>query len=90
MALLDQIQKDMVTAMKARDEARLDTVRMIKTALQRYTVNARRSQVEAWQARGDVQEVQPGLYLLVDELRYDQRLGLMAEGRPLDAASLVQ
>ena len=39
MALLDQIQKDLVTAMKARDEARLDTVRMIKTALQRYTVD---------------------------------------------------
>jgi uncharacterized protein len=39
MALLDQIQKDMVAAMKARDEARLDTVRMIKTALQRYTVD---------------------------------------------------
>ena len=39
MALLDQIQKDMVTAMKARDELRLDAIRMIKTALQRYTVD---------------------------------------------------
>lgn len=29
----------MVTAMKARDEARLDAIRMIKTALQRYTVD---------------------------------------------------
>ena len=39
MALLDQIQKDMVAAMKARDEARLDAIRMIKAALQRYTVD---------------------------------------------------
>jgi uncharacterized protein len=39
MPLLEQIQKDMVTAMKAKDELRLDTLRMIKTALQRYTVD---------------------------------------------------
>jgi uncharacterized protein len=39
MALLDQIQKDMVAAMKAREETRLDAIRMIKTALQRYTVD---------------------------------------------------
>jgi uncharacterized protein len=39
MPLLEQIQKDMVTAMKAKEELRLDTLRMIKTALQRYTVD---------------------------------------------------
>lgn len=39
MPLLEQIQKDLVTAMKAKDELRLETVRMIKTALQRYTVD---------------------------------------------------
>ena len=33
MPLVDQIQKDIVTAMKARDEARLSTLRMVKTAL---------------------------------------------------------
>lgn len=33
MPLVDQIQKDIVTAMKARDEARLSTLRMMKTAL---------------------------------------------------------
>ena len=36
----DQIQKDLVTAMKARDEARLSTVRMMKTALQKAHVDA--------------------------------------------------
>src|SRR5439155_6044051 len=33
MSLIDQIQKDIVAAMKARDEARLSTLRMVKTAL---------------------------------------------------------
>jgi uncharacterized protein len=34
MPLVDQIQKDIVTAMKAKEEARLSTLRMIKSALQ--------------------------------------------------------
>ena len=33
MPLVDQIQKDITSAMKARDEARLSTLRMVKTAL---------------------------------------------------------
>jgi uncharacterized protein YqeY len=38
MSLAEQIQKDIVTAMKAKDEARLSCVRMIKSALQLKTV----------------------------------------------------
>jgi hypothetical protein len=38
MALLDQLQKDLVAAMKAKEEAKLSTVRMIKTALQKAQV----------------------------------------------------
>ncbi len=34
MPLVDQIQKDIVTAMKSKDEARLSTLRMVKSALQ--------------------------------------------------------
>ena len=34
MPLIDQIQKDIVTAMKAKDEHRLSCLRMIKSALQ--------------------------------------------------------
>src|SRR5438309_12039635 len=34
MPLVAQIQKDIVTAMKAKDEARLSTLRMVKSALQ--------------------------------------------------------
>jgi uncharacterized protein YqeY len=33
MPLLDQIQKDITAAMKSRDEVRLSTLRMVKTAL---------------------------------------------------------
>ena len=33
MALIEQIQKDITAAMKARDEQRLSTLRMVKTAL---------------------------------------------------------
>jgi uncharacterized protein YqeY len=39
MPILEQLQKDMVAAMKSRDEARLDPLRMMKTALQRYTID---------------------------------------------------
>ena len=35
MSILDQLQKDLVAAMKAREEARLSALRMIKTALQK-------------------------------------------------------
>src|SRR6202046_4371277 len=33
MSLVDQMQKDIVAAMKAREEQRLSTLRMVKTAL---------------------------------------------------------
>ena len=67
-----------------------DTDRWLLRALQRYTVTLRRRQIEQWQRQGDVVEIQPGSFLLVDELRYDARRGLLAEGQVLNAASLVQ
>ncbi len=41
MPLADQIQKDIVAAMKAKDEARLSTLRMMKTALHNKEVEKR-------------------------------------------------
>jgi uncharacterized protein YqeY len=35
MPILDQLQKDLVAAMKAKEEGRLSAIRMIKTALQK-------------------------------------------------------
>jgi uncharacterized protein YqeY len=40
MSILDQLQKDLVAAMKAREEARLSALRMIKTALQKAHVDS--------------------------------------------------
>ncbi len=39
MSLLDRVQTDLVSAMKAREEARLGTLRMMKAALQKYTID---------------------------------------------------
>jgi uncharacterized protein YqeY len=47
MALLEQIQKDMVAAMKARDEANLETIRMVKAALQKFQIDSMKPLDEA-------------------------------------------
>ena len=47
MALLDTIQKDMVAAMKAKDEARLGAIRMIKTALKKHEIDSMKPLDEA-------------------------------------------
>ena len=47
MPLLERIQKDMVEAMKAKDEARLSAVRMIKTALKKVEVDSMKPLDEA-------------------------------------------
>jgi uncharacterized protein YqeY len=40
MPLIDQIQKDMVAAMKSKEEARLSALRMIKAALMKQKVDS--------------------------------------------------
>lgn len=40
MPLLDRIQKDMTDAMRAKDEARLNAIRLIKTALKKHEVDS--------------------------------------------------
>jgi uncharacterized protein YqeY len=47
MALLDKIQQDMVTAMKAKEEARLGALRMMKSALKKYEVDSMKPLTEA-------------------------------------------
>ena len=42
MSLLEQIQIDMTAAMKAKDELRLNTLRSVKTALDRYRTDQRK------------------------------------------------
>src|SRR5580698_1681900 len=45
MPILDQLQKDLVAAMKAKEEARLSAIRMIKTALQKGAADAAEQQI---------------------------------------------
>src|SRR5215472_6499663 len=40
MPLIDQVQQEMVAAMKAKDEARLSALRMIKAALMKQKVDS--------------------------------------------------
>ena len=47
MSLLDTIQKDMVAAMKSRDEGRLATIRMVKAALKKHEVDTMKPLTEA-------------------------------------------
>lgn len=47
MPLLDRIQTDMVAAMKAKDEARLSAIRMIKAALKKHEVDGMKPLNEA-------------------------------------------
>jgi uncharacterized protein YqeY len=47
MPLIDRIQSHMVQAMKARDEVRLNALRLIKTALKKHEVDSRKQLDEA-------------------------------------------
>jgi hypothetical protein len=47
MPLLDQVQKDMVQAMKAREEARLSALRLIKAALKKHEIDSMKPLEEA-------------------------------------------
>jgi uncharacterized protein len=47
MALLDRIQTDMVAAMRAKEEMRLNAIRMIKAALKKHEVDSMKPLDEA-------------------------------------------
>ena len=47
MALLERLQGEMVSAMKAKDEARLGTLRMMKTVLKKHEVDSMKPLDEA-------------------------------------------
>lgn len=51
MALLDQLQKEMVAAMKAKDEGRLSAIRMVKAALMKEKVDSMKELDEAAEMR---------------------------------------
>src|SRR3982751_4202190 len=47
MAILDQVQKDMVAAMKAKEESRLSALRMAKAALKKHEIDSMKPLDEA-------------------------------------------
>jgi uncharacterized protein YqeY len=51
MPLLDVIQRDLIAAMKAKDEARLGTIRLIKTALKKHEIDSGKPLDEATELR---------------------------------------
>jgi hypothetical protein len=55
MPILDQLQKDLVAAMKAKEEARLSAIRMIKTALQKAAADSPKPLDDAEQDKRDQQ-----------------------------------
>lgn len=56
--------------------------RWLLRAVQRYTVQLRLRVSNAWQQRGDIEEVLPGLFVLHDSLRYDERRGIITDEDP--------
>lgn len=46
MSLAEQIEKDVIVAMKAKDSAKVSTLRMLKSALGNYLIQAKKSKAE--------------------------------------------
>lgn len=63
--------------------------RWLMRALQRFAVQLRAPVAAEWQRLGDVDEVVPGCLVLVDTLRYDERLGLLTSDAPIAPETLV-
>ena len=77
MGISDQIQKDMVEAMRSRDELRLSTLRMVKSALKNKEIDKR--------ARLDDKEAQQVMNTLINQ-RKDSIEQFQKGGRPELAA----
>lgn len=73
MTLAEKINQDLTTALKARDELRLSTLRMVKSALKNREIEHRRPLEEA--------EVQQVLSSLIKQ-REDSMTQFLAGGRP--------
>ena len=59
-----------------------DSDRWLLRALQRFTVNARRRAMQPLHQCGDIEEVLPGMFVLINPIRYDPRRGLINDHDP--------
>jgi uncharacterized protein len=46
MSLLEQIEKDVIAAMKAKEEIKVSTIRMLKSAVMNYLIQAKKDKAE--------------------------------------------
>lgn len=46
MSLVEQVEKDIITAMKAKDSVKVSTLRMMKSALGNYLIQAKKNKAE--------------------------------------------
>lgn len=63
--------------------------RWLLRKLQRYTVNVPKTQGLQLLRQGDIEEIMPGLFVQVGDWLYDQRIGLLLDGKLVDMEKLV-
>lgn len=80
MALDQQLQNDMKTAMRAKDTLRLNTVRLMRAALQAETTTKRQRQLDALvtQRKTKLEEIDPADIPPAEPLNEDEMLKVLA------------
>ena len=63
--------------------------RWLMRKLQRYTVNIHRWDALRLNSQGDVEEVIPGLYVQTSNWLYDDKIGLLLDGNPINATGYI-
>ncbi len=63
--------------------------RWLMRKLQRYTVNLHRLQAMQLLGQGDIEEIMPGLFVQLSDWLYDVQIGLLPEGKPMQAGLLI-
>jgi uncharacterized protein len=88
MAILDRIQKDMVTAMKAKEEDRLSALRMVKAALMKEKVDSMKELDEAAEMKvlnSLIKQRREAAEMFRQASRADQAAKEDAEGRLIES-----
>jgi uncharacterized protein len=88
MAILDRIQKDMVTSMKAKEEDRLSALRMVKAALMKEKVDSMKELDEAAEMKvlnSLIKQRREAAEMFRQASRADQAAKEEAEGRLIES-----
>jgi len=63
--------------------------RWLMRKLQRYTVNLHCSKAMQLLGQGDIEEIMPGLFVQLSDWLYDAQIGLLPEGKPMQADRFI-